>query len=166
MRKVKCLVPCETFCHLFSVCSSVRLFLLWSSRLNAISHFWEIVPDFLVCSLSRCVFFCTWMVNEQLQMFIQGLLLGLTLFWSLLLCMGRSWISVDVEARGQPWVAFLRRNSLFFLGHGYMSLELTDSAKLAQMSPQRCTCLSCHGFKITRADYLTWHFHVSSGGQT
>lgn len=30
----------------------------------------------------------------------------------------------------------------FFLRHGYMSLELTDSAKLAQANPQRCTSLS------------------------
>lgn len=73
---------------------------------------------------------------------------------------------VDVEARGQPWVAFLRRNIPFFLRHAYMSLELTDSAKLAQASSQRCTSLSFHDFKITRAGYLTWLFHVSSGGQT
>lgn len=44
--------------------------------------------------------------------------------------------------------------------------ELSASGRLAQATPQRCTCLSFHGFKITRASYITWLSHISSGGQT
>lgn len=73
---------------------------------------------------------------------------------------------VDVEARVN--LEYHSSGGIsHFLRHGYMSLELTDSARLAQATPQRCTCLvSFHGFKITRAGYFPWLFHVSSGGQT
>lgn len=47
---------------------------------------------------------------------------------------------VFVEARVNL-LASLRRNIPFFMSHGFMSLELTDPARLAQVTPQKCTCL-------------------------